>query len=213
MGRLKSIYEPGSYEYPSNRGNYSQSWWTAMRLATDGGDPAFTALGACTVRWTARLLLQGGSPNVFVYLFAHPSQETIPDMNVGSVISGLGPGAVVVPHASELPYVFSADDLLSKKNGELELASAMSSYWTQFAKDGNPNKPTLPHWPPYVLDHERVQRLDVMPYGIHSQDNLREAACNFWDLYMTPKDYSSNKEHALFVKSPMTMHPHHSVIV
>jgi len=50
------------------------------------------------------------------------------------------------------PYRFSPD--------ERALTATMSTYWTNFAKIGNPNGPRLPRWPQYQPASERVIVLD-----------------------------------------------------
>jgi para-nitrobenzyl esterase len=64
-------------------------------------------------------------------------------------------------HASEIPYVF--DVVPSKDPREAgfaytdidrQLADAMSTYWVNFVKTGNPNGPALPLWEPYDADRE-----------------------------------------------------------
>jgi para-nitrobenzyl esterase len=56
-------------------------------------------------------------------------------------------------HVSEVPYVFQ--NLVANGHGapnasDVALADAMSSYWTSFAKTGNPNGGNLPNWPAYT---------------------------------------------------------------
>ena len=68
-------------------------------------------------------------------MFAHPTHTT--KINPRK-IPGIGPGAVTVPHSSEIPYVFGATELL-QDGEEANLAIPMASYWTNFAKTGNPN--------------------------------------------------------------------------
>lgn len=81
-------------------------------------------------------------------------------------------------HAAELPFVFgSFSPLMPLNDKDQKLAAAMQSYWTNFARTGNPNGTKLPEWPAFtahgdewlVLDQEilpvkgvRVRKLDIL---------------------------------------------------
>ena len=53
-------------------------------------------------------------------------------------------------HASELSFVFdSHTSFLAPTKADRALTASMTSYWTNFAKSGNPNGADLPEWPRY----------------------------------------------------------------
>jgi para-nitrobenzyl esterase len=98
-----------------------------------------TAFGWHTWSW-ARLQAQTGKKAVYLYYFdEHPSYAS------DSPRAGFG-----TPHSEELPYVFrqlrehhrpaptAADEAMSEM---------MRTYWTNFAKTGDPNGGSLPGWP------------------------------------------------------------------
>lgn len=81
-------------------------------------------------------------------------------------------------HASELAFVFdSHNTFLEPTEDDYALTAIMGTYWTNFAKTGNPNSADVPLWPAYTgetdqwlrLDHEietlkgvRKDKLDIM---------------------------------------------------
>ena len=47
------------------------------------------------------------------------------------------------------------------EKGDYELSERMVSYWTNFAKTGNPNGEGLPEWKPCTGSDNHIQTLDV----------------------------------------------------
>jgi len=186
---IKAIYRPGGeYPYPERQGSYSLWWWAGVRVFTDGGDPASNALGACSARRYARWLSEGskGLGGVFVYEFAHPPGEAVPDLNSGALLPGTSPNGVLVPHASELPFVFGRIEALQTAE-ERSMSAAMAAYWVAFATKGDPNQAGLPEWPQYSHEYSRLNGT-VLRFGnqqtgegISVQHHLRSTACDFWD--------------------------------
>lgn len=67
-----------------------------------------------------------------------------------------GTGQSSTRHSGELPYVFGWAQISALHTmgatfsaEDAHLSEAMQGYWTNFAKSGNPNGPTLPEWPEF----------------------------------------------------------------
>jgi para-nitrobenzyl esterase len=61
-------------------------------------------------------------------------------------------------HGAELQYVF-ANPEPDWSPRDRRVADLMSSYWTNFARNGDPNGPGLPHWPMFVGPKQRTMEL------------------------------------------------------
>ena len=72
-------------------------------------------------------------------------------------------------HSGELPYVFNNLHLFDRPWEEVDhnIADQMSTYWTNFAKTGDPNSSDLPLWPAFNTDEARTMyigaRTEVLP--------------------------------------------------
>jgi para-nitrobenzyl esterase len=89
----------------------------------------------------ARLQLQSGRSRVYFYYF---SQK--PPFPKGSIYENWG-----ASHFAELWYMFDhldQDDWRWSAT-DRELTRLMSTYWTNFAKSGDPNGDSVPLWPPF----------------------------------------------------------------
>lgn len=93
--------------------------------------------------WTwARLQTKTGKSKVFLYYFAEPAE-----LPAGAEPSGYG-----ARHASELPYVFrqlTEHGRPAPTPKDEALSDLIRTYWTNFAKTGDPNGSGLPNWPAY----------------------------------------------------------------
>jgi para-nitrobenzyl esterase len=107
--------------------------------------------------WTwARLQSKTGTSKVFYYFFdQHPNYpEGTPEYGHGS------------PHAQDVSYVFQHIDPLNPKTSksDLEISTAMGSYWINFVKYGNPNGKELPLWPAFTGDKPAVMYFAETPH-------------------------------------------------
>lgn len=70
------------------------------------------------------------------------------------------------PHGVDVPYVFQTLDRSDPKvtPTDLEISEAMATYWTNFAKRGDPNGEGLPRWPRFAQGSHQVMYFNRKPY-------------------------------------------------
>jgi para-nitrobenzyl esterase len=96
--------------------------------------------------WCADQVKRSG--RIYTYFFSHPIPwPAHPEF-----------GAF---HTSEVPYIFETLKLLDRpwKPADFKLSELMASYWSNFAKTGDPNGPGLPQWPSYEPNSHATMEL------------------------------------------------------
>jgi para-nitrobenzyl esterase len=99
-----------------------------------------SAFGWHTWSW-ARLQSSRGMGKAFLYYFdQHPEHAPgTPEADHGA------------PHGVDVPYVFENLETMGRPatDGDRRISAAMATYWTNFAKRGDPNGAGLPAWPAF----------------------------------------------------------------
>ena len=122
-----------------------------------GGD-AFIAFG--TWKWLEAARKTGDSP---VYRYHFELRATPSKYNPGTFAF----------HSDDIEYVFGTLDTRpgwDVRPEDRKLSDQMMSYWTNFAKTGDPNGPGLPEWPKYGKDDELIHLDSTITSG---PDTLR----------------------------------------
>lgn len=149
--------------YPVGSGTVPKS---ARDLARDA------AFGWHTWIW-ARLQSNMEKSKVFYYYF-----DQHPDNPEGSPHAGYGS-----PHGQDVAYVFKHLDASNPQTTktDLEISEAMATYWTNFAKRGDPNDEGVPVWPSFSDAHPSVMYFSQTPHTgpVPSAESLKSLDAYF----------------------------------
>lgn len=135
--------------YPGGEGAPAR---TARDLRRD------TAFGWHTWTW-CRLQSKTGKSKAFLYYF-----DFHPEYPAGSPKAGFG-----AAHSDEMPLVFQQFGLPGRPQATPEaqtLSEIITTYWTNFAKSGDPNGTGLPDWPAFS---------NARPQAMHFVSNTAQA--------------------------------------
>jgi len=154
----------------ASMGTHADAILAAYPHATDA--EAFTStknfFREATFAWHtwawAMLQTEKGKGRAFVYYFDHRTPQSPAGSN----------------HGSEIAYVFQTLDKpgatfgppVAPRPEDLKLAELMSSYWTNFAKTGDPNGAGLPPWPAFSSKDQKVLFFDDAGPGARPVPNI-----------------------------------------
>lgn len=128
----------------------------------------------------ARLQNQTGKSKVYYYYFdkVQPGPSRFAEL-----------GAY---HAGEIVYAYNNLDKvdLPYTSVDIELADRMSSYWVNFAKNGNPNSDILPTWESFATAQNQVM---ILGEDTGMTEMPRQNIMHFFDNYEQDLRTSSNK--------------------
>jgi para-nitrobenzyl esterase len=130
----------------------------AARSAADYNGDSFIAFG--TWKWIEAHRKSGESP---VYRY---------HLELAALPSKFHPGSFAF-HSDDIEYIFGTLDTRPGavwRPEDRKLSEQMMSYWTNFAKTGDPNGPGLPMWPKYGKDDSLIHLDSTITAG---PDTLR----------------------------------------
>lgn len=134
-----------------------------------------------TWKWL-ELQTQTGGANIYRYHFEQaPPVESSPSR-----------GAY---HSADIEYVFQTLDWkkLPWTAADRRVSDQVSSYWTNFAKTGDPNGPGLPQWPRYTFEQWQVMHLGP---DAHAGPDAERAKYMFLDSFVSDRAKTSPKLNA-----------------
>ncbi len=145
----------------------------ALASANDYAADRFIAFS--TWRWIEAQLKTGQSP-IYRYHFELPTPG-----------DRFHPAASGAYHSDDIEYVFNTLDSrldFTPRPEDRQLANQIATYWTTFARTGNPNTPGQPNWPTYHAPDYQVMHLNRA--SASSPDTHRDRYLFLDTFYATP---------------------------
>jgi carboxylesterase type B len=135
--------------------------------------------------WT-QFQSKDGRASAYLYNFSHkppvPSTPGTQEPIIGAI------------HGAEFYYTF--DNLHVKDlpwtDTDRRVADSASSYWTNFAKTGDPNGPGLPHWQAYNSKYDLLMNIGDTPHAEPVQNKAGLDFLSWWDQHFRANQGKGN---------------------
>ena len=166
LGKQKPTAESFTSDARKRFGNLADAILKAYPAATDAEALESAAalasdlfIGHATWKWIEMHSRTGDAP---VYRYSFDRKIPVaPDAKVNGVAATSGD--IGARHAGEIEYVFGTLDSIrgvSWETSDRRLSDAMMTYWSNFARTGDPNGSDLSKWPRYDGGGGRVLHFD-----------------------------------------------------
>ena len=132
-----------------------------------------------TWKWTD-IQAKTGEVRVYQYRF-----EQVPAVKPGKMVGSVPAGQAGARHAGEIQYVFEtlkSEEGVPWTTDDFKVSDEVSTYWTNFAKSGNPNGTALPDWPPYN-SQDGYQVMHLRGDRSHATKDTLRARYEFLDAH------------------------------
>jgi para-nitrobenzyl esterase len=139
--------------------NYGSN--TAQQPSLGATAAATDNIFACPALRVSQRIAAQSSP---IWMYEFRDQTAIPSVGIAANNSYTVSFPQGAGHSYEIQYLFNLRDLGNDERRQLQ--TAMSRYWTNFARTGDPNKGTEPQvaWPTFTAP-DRILGLDVASGG------------------------------------------------
>jgi para-nitrobenzyl esterase len=163
-------------------GNLSSRTQAAYGLDNDGQGTADPKYGTAADQWAADMMFR--CPGTVQGLWHAAAHNPTYEYEFNHAI----PGQENAVHSADLPYVFGYFPKWGNISGKFtdldtKLSDLMDSYWTNFARTGNPNGPGLPNWPQQGDSGAYIQF--QQDGAVQTAAGMRTAQCNLYREWLT----------------------------
>jgi para-nitrobenzyl esterase len=165
----------------------------AYGLANGGQGTTDPKYGSAADQWTADMIFR--CPAFTQGAWHAAAHNATYEYEFNHAIPGQAQGAV---HSADLPYVFGFFPKTGNIAGNFtevdkKLADLMETYWTNFAKTGNPNGRGLPNWP--RQDDKGAYILFQQDGTVQTAAGLRSAQCSVYREWVTARAGGNQTAH------------------